>query len=70
MTSKGYSSVSQGLRIERKGDYLDMTYGFLKLKVDGMSTWYLTIEQGSVSSDEVVGLCGNYDGNPNSKTYY
>ncbi len=59
-----------GIRIERKGDYLDLSYGFFKLKVDNKSTWYLTIEQGSVDSDKVKGLCGNYDGNPNSETVF
>ncbi len=62
--------LDSGIRIERKGDYLDLIYGFFKFKADNKSTWYLTIEQGSVDSDKVKGLCGNYDGNPNSEISY
>lgn len=56
-----------GIRIERKGDYLDLTYGYIKFKVDGKTTWYLTMEEGSVESDKIKGLCGNFNGDPDGE---
>lgn len=56
-----------GVRIEKQGEYYYLKYAHLGVKWDTVGTVMVTVDSSKVERTKPVGLCGNYDGLPNSK---
>ena len=53
-----------------QGGVYYLEYGSMRLKWDDEDRWFLTLEEPHQEQDsyEYQGLCGNFDGDPHSKS--
>jgi len=62
--------VFEGLSIGKWTYYYMLMSGPLEILWDDQSTWYIRFDQSAIARESSTfrGMCGNFDGDPNSKS--
>ena len=66
--SNGFVDIGSGTQVMLRGEFFYMDYGSLRVKWDATNVWEITLSENLAEDLHIKGLCGNYDGNPNSKS--
>ena len=64
----GFVDMGSGAQFSLRGEFYYMEYGPLRVKWDATNVWEITLDKNLVENTQIKGLCGNYDGDPNSES--